>query len=37
MADNKIADVGTHDVLLERCDQYRELIKRQTDAQYAAD
>eukprot|EP00541_Cyclophora_tenuis_P019177 CAMPEP_0116544672 /NCGR_PEP_ID=MMETSP0397-20121206/2245_1 /TAXON_ID=216820 /ORGANISM="Cyclophora tenuis, Strain ECT3854" /LENGTH=122 /DNA_ID=CAMNT_0004068905 /DNA_START=336 /DNA_END=704 /DNA_ORIENTATION=- len=28
--DHKIKDVGTHDELLQRCDKYQELIKRQS-------
>lgn len=29
---HKIVDVGTHEVMMQRCKQYRELIKRQSFA-----
>lgn len=28
--EHKIVDAGSHDALLERCDKYRDLIKRQS-------
>ena len=31
--DHRLVDVGTHDILMERCVKYKDLIKRQSIAQ----